>query len=195
MKQLVLGFDLDAIIIDLLRPWIGWYNLEHDDKVSVDDIKTYDIENHTPKTQNVFKFFEEVERYGNCPVLPGAAEGLLELKEAGHDIIVATATAGQTANLKWHLVQKAAPWFKDGNVMVGSRKERLWFDVFCDDAPKNIVKYRNTWPIAHIMTISYPYNQDVKTIVDCFAEDHNDTAKAWRTMVDYIHEVADGRHR
>lgn len=186
MKKLILGFDLDSIIVDLIRPWLAWYNDKHEDTVTIDDVKSYKIEKFTTKTDKVFDFFKEVENYRNCPILPGAAEGLKELDSAGHDIIIATATAGQTAHIKWHLVEKAAPWLHENNVMVGSRKELLKFDVFTDDAPKNIVGYRNHWPGAQIMAISYPYNQDCAGIVDCFAKDHNNTHEAWKQMVDHV---------
>lgn len=193
MKQLTLLIDLDAIVIDLLRPWLAWYNKEHDDTVTVDDIKTYKIENHckkAKKVEDVYKFFKEHSNYTSCPVLPGASESLLRLHEDGHDIIIATATAGQTAHLKWLLVHKAAPWFNENNVMVGSRKEKLFGDVFIDDAPKNIIKYRNAWPKAHVLTIAYPYNRDCRILVNCYAQDYNDTTKAWGQMYDYVNAVA-----
>lgn len=192
-KKLTIVIDLDAIIIDLLRPWLNWYNQIYGDNVTVDDIKTYHIEAHTSKVakiEDLYKFFEEHTNYANCPVLPGAAEGLLELREAGHDIIIATATAGQTAHLKWPLARKAAPWLHENDIMVGARKEKIMGDVFIDDAPKNIVKYRNAWPNSHILTIAYPYNRDCRTIVDCYASDHNNTDKAWREMCNYIHALA-----
>lgn len=192
MRKLTLLVDLDAIVIDLIRPWLAWYNTRYDDNVTVDDIKRYKVEEFTKKTnaKGVFEFFAEHANYANCPVLPGASEGLLELHEEGHDIIVATATAGQTAHLKWHLVNKAAPWLHENDVMVGSRKEKLFGDVFIDDAPKNIVKYRNAWPNAHILTIAYPYNRDCQSLVNCYAQDHNNTDKAWQDMVRYIRALA-----
>ncbi len=194
-KRLTVLIDLDAIVIDLLRPWLAFYNKSHDDTVTIDDITTYKLENHTKKlrkARDLYKFFENHINYSNCPVLPGASEGLLEMNDAGHDLIIATATAGQTANIKWHLAKKAAPWLHADNVMVGARKERLKGDVFIDDAPKNIVKYRNAWPDAHILTIAYPYNKDCSTIVNCYAKDHNNTIQAWQEMTEYVRLVADG---
>lgn len=194
-RQLCIGFDLDAIIIDLLRPWVDWYNNTHEDTLHIDMVTQYKVEKFmkkAPDIEAVFAFFDEAgARYAACPVLPGAAEGLLELKEAGHDIIITTATVDETANVKWHLVKKAAPWFNSNDVMVGSRKERLHLDVFCDDAPKNVVKYRNKWKDqAKIVTIAYPYNRDIQTLVDLYAHDHNDTVGAWRQIVDFIHTEA-----
>jgi 5'(3')-deoxyribonucleotidase len=193
VKKLIIGFDLDAIIIDLIRPWLNWYNTEHGDCITVDDIKQYKIERFAKKTntEGIFKFFDEAENYAACPVLPGAAEGLKQLEEQGHDIIITTATSGQTPHLKWHLVKKAAPWLHPDNVMAGARKERLWLDVFVDDAPKNIVKYRNTWPKSQIATISYPYNQDCRSLVNCFAEDHNNTSQAWNQICGFITDLSE----
>lgn len=189
-RKLVVGIDLDAIIIDLIRTWLNWYNRIHDDNLTVDDIKGYKLEQFAKKTDNMYAFFDDHANYAGCPVLPGAAEGLLELKDAGHDLIIATATSGRTAHLKWELVEKAAPWLHENNVMVGSRKERLYFDAFIDDAPKNIIKYRNAWPTSHILTIAYPYNRDCRSLVNCYAQDHNNTVQAWRQMCDYIHNMA-----
>ncbi len=192
-RKLTILVDLDAIVIDLIRPWLNWYNNIYNDSVTIDDIKTYEIEKHTKKTEkiyDIYKFFEEHQNYADCPVLPGAAEGLLELREAGHDIIIATASDGQTAHLKWPLARKAAPWLHESDIMVGSRKEKLFGDVLIDDAPKNIVKYRNAWPNAHVLTIAYPYNLNCRTIVNCYASDHNNTDKAWEEMCNYIHALA-----
>lgn len=194
MKKLTLGFDLDAIGIDLLRPWISWYNKAHDDDLHHDQVTQYKVEKFMKKAtiNQVFSFFDDGGKlYAECPVLPGAAEGLLELSEAGHDIVIATATVDDSANVKWHLVKKLAPWLSSSNVMVGSRKELLDFDVFCDDAPKNVVKYRNKRPNAHIVTIAYPYNKDIQSLVNLYAQDHNNTVQAWRQICDYIHDVAE----
>lgn len=190
-RKLVIAIDLDAIVIDLIRPWLGWYNQRYDDTLTIDDIKSYKVEQFAKKTASMFAFFADHSNYANCPVLPGAAEGLLELRDAGHDIIIATATAGDTANIKWHHVAKAAPWLHENNIMVGARKERIHADVFIDDAPKNIVKYRNAWPNAHILTIAYPYNQDCRSLVNRYAIGYHDTANAWREMCAYIRDLGD----
>lgn len=193
MKELTIIIDLDAIVIDLIRPWLAFYNKDHGDNLTVDDLTTYKIHNHAKKLKerkDLYKFFKDRVNYASCPVLPGASEGLLELNDAGHDIIIASATAGSTADIKWHLVNKAAPWLHVDNVMVGARKEKLKGDVFIDDAPKNIVTYRNAWPEAHILTIAYPYNKSCITLVNCYAQDHNNTHRAWRQMCDYIKLLA-----
>ncbi len=192
MKKLRLLFDMDAILVDLLRPWIAWYNESHQDELHIDNVVGYHLEKYATKctVDQLFGFFTH-ERYEACPVMPGASEGMKELFEAGHHVAISTATAGETAQSKWRLAKKVAPWMSEGNIMVGSLKEWIKADVFVDDAPKNVVKYRNEWKDqAHILTIAYPYNRDIKSLVNLYAEDHNNTVQAWDQIVEYIRKVA-----
>lgn len=189
-KKLVLGFDLDGIIIDLTTPWLHWYNTKFQDFITIDDIRTYEIKDHTPKTNNIYEFFNELSRYADCPVIKGASEGLKELHDAGHDIIITTASIIGAEHIKWYLVKKAAPWFKHQDLMIGSRKELLELDVFIDDSAKNVTNYSSTWPNAHILTIAYPHNESIKGIVNCYAKNHHNTEVAWSTIVDYIYKVS-----
>lgn len=191
MKKLMLGFDLDCFILDLLRPWLDWYNKEHGDNVTIDDVAHYDMEK-TCKKGPIYGFFDEAgHNYKACPVMPGAAESLLELKEAGHEIVIATYAVEGQADFKWHLVKKAAPWMNAKNVIVIAKKELLALDVFGDDAPKNVVAYHNRWPEAHLVTIAHPYNRDIESLVDVYAQDHNNTVQAWRQITDYIHQISE----
>lgn len=189
-KKLILGFDLDEIIIDLINPWLNWYNTKFKDFVTIDDIRTWDIDRYTTKTNNIFEFFDDPSRYAECSVIKGASEGLRELHDAGHDIIITTAAVTGAEIIKWHLVKKAAPWFKHKDLMIGSRKELLDLDVFIDDAPKNIVKYSSIWPNTRILTIAYPYNESIKDLVNCYAKNHHNTEHAWATIVSYIHKMS-----
>lgn len=190
-KKLILGFDLDDIIIDLINPWLHWYNARFQDFVTIDDIRSYEIEKYTPKSTDIFEFFNDPKRYAACSVIKGASEGLKELHDAGHDIIITTAAVHGTEDIKWHLVKKAAPsWFKHRNLMIGSRKELLELNVFVDGSAKNIATYSSTWTNAHILTIAYPHNESIKGIVNCYAKNHHNTEVAWATIVDYIHKVS-----
>ena len=184
-------FDLDSIIANLLDPWLGWYNKNFDDNITTADIKTYHIEHHVkPEARRkIYGFFEDVSRYEAIPILAGASEGLLALKDMGHDVVVATATAGSTAQQKYSIVKRAAPWLPHENIILAKRKELIKGDVFVDDAPENLTAYRMAWPDAHVLTIDYPYNAHVSDKVLSFrALDWSDTSQAWEQLVDYIAE-------
>ena len=190
-RPLTLIIDLDSIIVDLLGPWLGWYNELYDDKLTVADLTSYAIEKHVKPGchYSIYDFFTPVDRYAECPILPGASEALAAFRDMGHDIVIATATAGQTAHQKWVLAKKAAPWLPASHIMVGSRKELLRGDVFIDDAPKNVVKYKQAWPEAKAMTIAYPYNAEIYDWYDLRAEGWQNPAGAWSQIVDAIKEI------
>ncbi len=58
-RKLVIAIDLDAIIIDLVRPWLGWYNRLFNDNITIDDVTSYKIEQFTKKTDDMFAFFAD----------------------------------------------------------------------------------------------------------------------------------------
>lgn len=182
-------FDLDSIIVNLMDPWLAWYNAKYDDTVKLADIKTYHIENYVKCGMGIFKFFNPAERYGDCPIYEGAAEGLLKLHENDVDVVIATATAGSTAPQKYVLAKKAAPWLDKHHIIIGTRKELLHGDFFTDDAPKNMLAYSEEWPDAEILTIGFPYNEYLRDKVDFYADDCFNPKKAWEQIVDYILSV------
>lgn len=189
MKKLTLVFDLDAIVIDLLRTWITWLNKTHGYNLTIDDITQYNMHDVVPCGNDVYKFFTK-ERYRTCPVIPGAAWGLSYLQGAGHKIIVATATAGDTGSEKLSLLHKAAPWFHEDDLYVGKDKYKHRGDVFVDDAPKNIYAYRDVHPDTALMTIEYPYNRELKDVVHVFAKDYRQPENAWLEIVRGIQTIA-----
>lgn len=189
MKQLTLVFDLDAIIIDLLRPWIVWINENYACGLTIDDITQYNMHDIASCKNDVYKFFTK-ERYRQCPVLPGAAWGLGFLQGAGHKIVVATATAGDTGSEKLGLLHKAAPWFHEDDLYIGKDKYNRRGDVFIDDAPKNIYAYREVHPDTKLMTIAYPYNRELADVVDVYAQDYRQPEQAWQQIVQGVQEAA-----
>lgn len=187
MKRIIC--DLDSIVIDLLVPWIAEYNRRWSENISVESITDYGLEKFVKpeRVSDLFGVLGEPGFYLKLPPLAGAVEALTELHKNGYDIVVATAVASSgNAQDKFVWCKKHLPFLKHRDIFVGARKELLRGDVFIDDAPKNIVAYRNAWPDATIMTIAYPYNQDCKTLVDVFAHSHQDTKGAWREMTDAI---------
>ncbi len=189
MKQLTLVFDLDAIIIDLLRPWIAWININYGTKLTVDDVTQYNMHDVFPCGNEVYKFFTK-ERYRECAPLPGAAWGLSYLKSAGHKMVIATATAGDTGSEKLGLLHKAAPWFHEDDLYIGRDKYERRGDVFVDDSPKNIYRYKEVHPDTLLATIAYPYNKELESVVDIYAQDYQATDQAWLEIVTGIEKHA-----
>lgn len=196
----IIVVDLDNTLVDLYSPWIEWYNKESGDSLEVSKVRTYNIQNHVKPDwkDRIYEFFDIPERYSSSvEPFAGAAQVMQDLKEFGFDIVVATATAGNTAGEKYKLAKKVMPWLKQSNVMIGARKELLYCDFFIDDAPKNIVKHKQFWkrygsPTKYA-TIEWPYNTyelsnrygDPKKI-DLIAPSYNSSWQAWNSIKQFI---------
>lgn len=180
--------DMDSIIVDLLNPWIAWYNSWWHDNLSVDKMTGYHIEEFIkPECGNrIYEPFGYPGWYENLPPLAGAYDGLKYLYDKGHDIVIATAVAGRTADAKYDWLKRCAPFIKKKNVLIGSRKELIKGDVFIDDSPDNIRNYRNAWSGAHILTIAYPYNRDSVNYINLRAHSYKNTQSAWKDIVAYV---------
>jgi 5'(3')-deoxyribonucleotidase len=160
----------------------------------VHDLVHYNIEKIVkPECRDaVFEFFHIPDVYMTIDPLEGAVEAMKELVDAGHDIVICSATASEEHQKKAWMAQHF-PFIDRKHIIFGHRKEKLYADVFIDDAPKNIEAYRKRWPSSKILTIAYPYNEDHKHLVDLYARGFDDTAAAWKAIVAKVHEIADGR--
>jgi 5'-nucleotidase len=195
MNTLTIVCDLDGIVIDLLGAWLEEYNKKWNDSLTIADLKSYHIERHVkPECGNkIYEVFDNALFYRNLKPLAGAVEGLKKLHSRGHDIVICTATAGDTAQEKFYWCAKYLPFIPSKNIFVGARKELLLTDIFIDDAPKNLLAHHKKWGAsARTISIAYPYNEHLRDTVWLHAEDHTDTRKAWSEIVDAIQDVEEG---
>lgn len=200
-RRLTIVFDLDSIIVDLLNPWINWYNKEFDDSLQVRDLHSWHIHQHVKPEcgERIYEFFRDNERYASSPILDGATEGLAKLHELGHRVVISTATGvkaktARTAQAKLALINKAAPFID--NIHIGPDKFIICGDVFVDDSPENLRIYKDRWPEAKLVTIAYPYNRDIMNFVDVYAQGFDRPRQAWDEIVTFItaqQEISSGR--
>lgn len=178
--MLRLLFDLDAIIINLYDSWLYWYNARWNDNITIADLRSYDMHENVKCGHKVYEFFKD--HYRICQPLPGAHEALRQFFDAGHDVLVMTASAKGGTKIKLELVQKAFRRFPKSNLLVGERKELIQADLFVDDKPETIRAYKKAWPTSKVATIAYPYNETERSTVDLYAEGFLDTSSAWRQI-------------
>lgn len=186
MNKLRVVCDLDNIIINLMDPWLSWYNETWKDNKTLEDLKVYSAHEWELKEgcgDRIFEFFEDMERYRNLPPLPGAVEGLKEIHNAGHEIIISTAVAGESASAKFFWCRKYLPFVPMNHIMVGGRKDVIKGDILIDDAPKNLTAYQKAWPTAKLFSIEYPFNLHLMEEVHLMAKCYRNTQAAWESIV------------
>jgi 5'-nucleotidase len=192
MRNLTVLCDLDAIAADLLGPWLAAYNQAYNDDLTAEEITDYEIHKFT-KPECGFKIYEFIELgevYRNLQPLPGAIQGIQAIEADGHDVIIVSAGSKNLATaghkLEWC---KTFLGFDRKKCIIAHRKELIRGDVFIDDSPPNIRKYREAWPHTPIFTIAYPYNKEVENLCLRFP-DHRDTVMAWSGIVENVKYVA-----
>lgn len=187
MKILV---DLDETVVNLLDPWLERYNNTYDDDLTRDEITSWDAHTFT-KPECGTKFYNLIETPGffrHLKPYPGAVEALHTLS-ARHDVYIATAGPGGDTG-----AQDKINWCGDylgidrRKVFIGHHKEMVKADVFIDDSPRNIKKYRAAWPEAAIMAMAQPYNKEVDDLCLLFPS-WKTPVKAWESIVMAVNVV------
>ena len=207
MKRLAINVDMDGILVDLLASWLKEINHKYGLNVTKDQVTQWDMSKcpamaHIPEREILDLicrpgFFEE------AAILPGAFWGLSTLYEMGHDVKIVTATPHsidaqcQREKLSW--LDYHFDWLNwDDDVIFASAKEKLTVggDVLIEDRPDTLIGYADAWPTALVTGIHYPYNASIiESVIErkrkiLLANDHNDTVKAWYTIVTLIEDRA-----
>jgi 5'-nucleotidase len=189
LKRLTILCDMDAIIADLTQKWLDHYNQEHSDAVTKADIKSWHMASNVKIGQSVNDYLYREGFFRDLKPLPGAIPAIVELKKMKHDVIIVSAPSwpGTSATDKISWVREHMPFLNKRDIMLGHHKHLLRGDVFIDDSPDNIRQYRNHWPEHNgIMTIAHPYNEEVKELVNVYADGYQDTQKAWGTLLEAV---------
>lgn len=191
MHKLTVLCDMDSIVTDLMQKVLDHYNRDHNDKVTKSDFKTWDIARNVKIGQDIYKYFYRDGFFLDLPAIPGAIEGLRAIQALGHHLVLVSAPSwpGTSASDKISWVKKHLPFINKRDIILGHNKHLIKGDIFIDDSPDNISDYREHWPHAKIMTISHPYNEEVKDVVDVFAESYLETEKAWGTIYRAIEDM------
>ena len=153
MKKLTILCDLDEIAACLLDKWLGEYNEDNNDNVTVSKLTSYKIHAHVKIGEDIYKYIDKDEFFSDLKPMPGAVDALTSLANDGHNVVFASAH-------------------------------------FNADSPHKIKDYREAWPHAKILTISYPFNQSVRGIVDLMADDYANPVAAWASILTYIRELS-----
>jgi 5'(3')-deoxyribonucleotidase len=184
--------DLDGIVVDLLGPWLEMYNRKWGDNLTVDKITEFELHKFVKPEcgQNIYDFIDTGEAYRHLRPLPGALAAIHQLERHGHDVIIVSAGAKNLATaghkLEWC---KKHLGFSRKKCIIAHRKELVRGDVFIDDSPVNIARYRRAWPDTPIYTIAYPYNESVGHLCHRF-QGWRDPAAAWDGILRAIESAA-----
>lgn len=101
---MIIGVDVDDVVLDLVGEWIGLYNADHGDTLTIDDVKTWTISDVVKAEcgTKIYDYLKHPTLYETMPPVEGAIEGVRALREMGHRVVFVTSCVrGVMFDAKW----------------------------------------------------------------------------------------------
>ena len=148
--------DCDNVICDTTRSVLDVHYEKTGERLSVDDIKTYYIENFvSPEYKDDFyTIFLDKRVWKGIQVLPHCVEVVERLHNAGHEIWIATSTETANIHKKARFLQRTFPFLNIRKRLITTPyKQILNADLLIDDCIDNVVGANYT-----SILMDYPWN-------------------------------------
>lgn len=159
---MIIGIDIDDIICNTVETMVNYINTWTDLNLKFEDIQSYWIEDALPDNYKwmVEVAFHDTNFWKKVKMIDGAAQGIKELYNSGHEIYFATATTPVNFKKKVGFLKRNLSFFPEGYVdthMINIKnKQLLRFDVLIDDYLKNLTGDRTYTSIC----MKYPWNSN-----------------------------------
>ena len=134
--------DMDDTIEQLLKAWVRDVNEKYGRDVALEDVRSWDVSKAFPGLS-----FEQVYEIPTLPgfwktvePVPGAADVLKRLMDAGHEVLIVTATECEAVPEKMNeLLFRYFPFLSWDQVIITRVKQRIRGDVLIDDGVHNLL--------------------------------------------------------
>lgn len=193
--------DLDSTVVDLLTPWLDAYNRDYGDSLTTADIREWDISKIVKPAcgRHIFDYLAEPGLFLRAQPFTGVIDALHAIAADGHRVYIASDCFYPiNAKEKMEWCHKALPFIPRDQIILGAAKHLLCADVFIDDSPGQVERYRAAWGLKPIvLTLGFPYNECIESLADVYARDWRSPDAAWHMFSDAIREcdvtLPDGR--
>ena len=167
MTQKIIAVDIDGVCADLHHAWLGRYNKDYDDTLTAEQITEWDMtkfvkpECHT----KIFDYLHDKRLYDDVPALPGALQGVQDLRDMGHRVIFATATNVQMAGRKLHWLEthgflKLTYGTHSKDFVEAQDKGLVRADCLIDDGLHNLELFQGVKVLMHCQHNASDNNRD-----------------------------------
>lgn len=186
--------DLDSIVFDLCTPWFGEYNRRNGDDLEMSRVTKWETHLFTKAGKAIYDVLKEPGFFRTLKPLPGAVEALRAIHEAkGADgkpmyelRLVSAATHPNALTDKAYSCAEHLPFIPFSRLGLFEDKHNYDCDFIIDDSPHQIRAMAEKQPHAAVLTIAYPYNEEVAELCHLRAEGWQDTAHAWKQICAYL---------
>ncbi len=133
--------DMDDTIELLLEAWVDGANRTYGRHVSLDDVRDWDVSAAFPGLtwEQVYAIPMRPGFWETVRPMPGAADSLKRLIDAGHEVLVVTATPFDSVPEKiGGYLFEHFPFLKWDQVIIAGNKKHILGDVLIDDGVHNL---------------------------------------------------------
>lgn len=133
--------DMDDTIEQLLKAWVAGVNARYGTDARVEDVTDWDVSRAFPSLdfRQVYSVPLQAGFWKTVEPIPGAAEALKALMDAGHEVFIVTATPPETAAEKMRdVLFRYFPFLTLEQLIITFRKQQIRGDVMIDDGPHNL---------------------------------------------------------
>lgn len=181
-EGIIVGVDIDGVIANLHTEWYRRYNAEWNDKLTINDVKSWDTHLYTKPEcgKCIYDYLYDADLYDAVEPIRGALEGVNALRDEGfRPVYVSSVVRGQTdAKFDWLIRHGFLPYDPIKKLVGGhpdfvtaGDKSLILVDIMIDDAPQNLTPF---WKRA--ILFNYPHNHRARrneglwTRVDSWSE-------------------------
>lgn len=136
LRKIAIGVDWDDVLCDLNTRAIELANRDMGLGLELKDITSWE---NTGKASVIKRYYMEPELYERQYVTEEAKVFLKALQNEG-EVFIITAVAPEFMGIRVRQIKVAFPDFPNENIIMGSQKHLVHFDITLDDANHNISK-------------------------------------------------------
>jgi 5'(3')-deoxyribonucleotidase len=149
---LIVGLDVDDVLLDLTTVWLEEYNREYDDSLDKSRLHTWDLYKYVkPECGKRIYGFLSPGLYDRVQPFPGAVEFVQAIRDMGHEprYITACGDPKKTAKVAAFALAKTQCLHRHGikersEILIAKRdKSRAPVDMLIDDRIDNVESFRN----------------------------------------------------
>lgn len=157
LRKITIGVDWDDVLCDLNTRAIELANRDLGLDLKLHDITSWE---NTGKASVIKQYYENMELYQRQYVTEEAKAFMKMLQKEG-EVFIITAIPPEFMGVRVGQIKKAFPDFPNENIIMGSQKHLVHFDITLDDANHNIFKSNSNFPVL----FRKPWNQDATGVL------------------------------
>ena len=161
MKNIVIGVDIDDVVINLMDQWLFEYNCDYEDNLTRNNILEWDVSKFVKSEcgKKIYDYIENPAIYDYCEPVKDSYEGIQFLRTLGRVVFITNPTIG-CAGRKYVWLKENGYIDDMKDYIEAKDKSLINYDYLIDDNFNNInlsskpnVLFTQTWNMQYYYPI------------------------------------------